>query len=75
MELRAQNAQLAGGAKMMQRICSVFDKLRESYQEPEKSCENPGSSDLKSLLERPKPWELLRPEAKTMGAVTGGTEL
>ena len=58
MELRAQNAQLAGGAKMVQRICKVFDELRESYQELKKSCENPGSSDLESSLERPKSWEL-----------------
>ena len=50
MELRAQNAQLAGGAKMVQRICRVFDELRESYQELKKSCENPGSSDLTSPL-------------------------
>ena len=30
MELRVQNAQLAGGPKMIQRICGVFDKLRGS---------------------------------------------
>ena len=41
MELGAQNAQLAGNAKMVQRICRVFEKLRESYQELRKSCKNP----------------------------------
>ena len=46
MELRAQNAQLAGGPKMIQRICGVFDKLRESYQKLQKLCISPGARML-----------------------------
>ena len=37
---------------MIQRIYRVFSKLKESYEELQKSCENPGGSDLKSSF----PW-------------------
>ena len=49
MELRTQNAQLAGCAKMVQRICRVFDKLRENYQEFGKKCE----LSFKTQLQKP----------------------
>ena len=51
MELRARNAQLPGGAKMVQRISTFFDKLRESPMEIGHLNESsPGNRPLRAVV-------------------------